>query len=940
MKGRWSALTWRLPLLVLLAMALTLVFSVGVGWWQQRTELMTEARVYARQDAARLVRTAEKLWPSDTTYLQRELMLSSAERSHGVTLLLDADGIVLFADRSEWVGQQAAGLVPGLGVERLQRAQRSAVADVQDLDAGLVTVLMPFQLPAAPGQIVNLRRGAVYLEVDRRWQLSEMFWRELLLRWPSAVFGLLASVALALWLGLRVGRPLAYLSRVARRVGKDQYAPALFVKQSESLPPEIRELARSLQDMTDQLRETSHDLETMLNTGHTLIWLADPQGMVTFFNTAWLSFTGRSLEQELGEGWMDGVHPDDLAKVRESYSQAIAARQPFTLDYRLRHVSGEYRWVQDDGKPRYNSLGEFIGYLGNSWDVSERKQTEMRLRQLSQAVEQSPESIVITGRDGRIEYVNDFFVQNSGYSRDELIGRSPAMLSADRMALMAYEELGAALGRGDIWEGELVNRRKDGTEYVQHAIISPIRDGQGNVTHYLGVQQDITERKKTEARIHTLAYFDSLTGLPNRTYLLEQLEQVLTHGAPHRRGALVLLNIDRFKHVNDARGQAFGDALLMAVGQRLQALAPADTVLGRMSADEFGFVWPWPVKSVAPAVDAWVQDLLDAFHQELDVQGDHVQVSISVGVSYFDSAYAEQVLDVLRQADTALHQVKRAGGNGHAFYEAHMAELARQRFELQRDLQQCVERGELALYLQPQVDAQGKIVAAEALLRWNHPERGIVPPNLFIPIAEETGQIVSMGAWALREAARLIHAFERAGTPLRVAVNVSPRQFSHSGFVDMVREMLAREGAQPSLLMIEVTESLMIGEMQQIVAKMNALAALGVQFSVDDFGTGYSNLSYLKQLPLTELKVDKSFVQDLTTNPNDAALIETIIEMSHHLELSVVAEGVETQAQAEFLRAHGCDLLQGYRFGRPTPAQDWLRCVQEEGVFPAQAVKA
>ena len=939
MRGRWSALTWRLPLLVLLAMALTLVFSVGVGWWQQRQEVMTEARVHARQEVARLVRTAERLWPDDAITLQREVMLSSAERSQGVTLLIDGAGQVLFAHRSEWVGQPASGLVVGLTQQRLDRAQESAVADVQDHGGGLVSVLMPFQLPASQGQIVNPRRGAVYMEVDRRWQLSELFWRELLLRWPSALFGLLASAALALWLGLRVGKPLAHLSRVAQRVGEDQYAPAGFEKLSESTPPEIRELARSLQVMTSQLREASHDLETVLNTGHTLIWLADSNGKGTFFNTAWLAFTGRDLRQELGTGWFGGVHPDDVDRVLAHFRSAVAARQPFTFDYRLRHASGEYRWVQNDGKPRYNSLGEFIGYLGNAWDVSERKQTELRLRQLSQAVEQSPESIVITNKDGRIEYVNDFFVQNSGYERAELIGRNPAMLSAGQTQQAAYEELWTSLNQGEVWEGELVNRRKDGSEYVQHAIISPIRDDEGNVTHYLGVQQDITERKKAEARIHTLAYFDSLTGLPNRTYLLEQLEQVLASAASHCRGALVLLNIDRFKHVNDARGQAFGDALLVSVGQRLQALAPADAVLGRLSADEFGFVWPWPARNDAPAVDAWVQDLLDAFHPELDVQGDRVQVSISVGVSYFDSAYAEQVLDVLRQADTALHQVKRAGGSGHAFYEAHMAELARQRFDLQRELQQCVERGQLALFLQPQVDTRGQIVAAEALLRWNHPERGIVPPNLFIPIAEETGQIVPMGAWALREAARLIHAFERAGMPLRVAVNVSPRQFSHSGFVDMVRDVLAQEGARPCLLMIEVTESLMIGEMQQVVAKMNALASLGVQFSVDDFGTGYSNLSYLKQLPLTELKVDKSFVQDLTTNPNDAALIETIIEMSHHLELSVVAEGVETHAQAEFLRAHGCDLLQGYFFGRPGPAEGWLRCVQEEGVFPAPAIK-
>ncbi len=929
MKRHLASLSWRLPLLVVLALAVTLVFAVFVGWVLQRDQVFRDAEQLVRQDAARLVRRAEKQWVSEPLLLQREVVFSAAERGNGVAALLDQDGVVRFAHHTDWVGQPAAQVFRGWQTSRFEHARDGLQADAVFSEPAHFSVMMSFPLPAPEGSI-SPQRGVVVVEADLSWQLSQLLGRELWLRWPSALVGIFAACALALWLSLRVGRPLRQLAEVAAALSAGQAGPKDFDTLPRNTPREIQELATALRAMTHKLRETSHELQDWLDSGGALVWLSAPTNERVFFNQSWLTFTGRSLHSELGRGWMAHIDPRDRERVLQVLGQAYAAQQPFSVDYRLLNVRGEYCWVQDVGRPRYDSQGHYVGFLGNCWDVSERKQTETRLRQLSLAVEQSPDSIIITDPEGRIEYVNDSFVTTTGYSREEVLGRNPAMLSAGRTPASVYRSLWTGINRGDVWEGELVNRHKNGSEFVQRAVISPIRDGEGHITHYLGVQQDITERKKAEEKIHALAYFDALTGLPNRTFLLERLEQLLEDRSRRgARGLLMLLNIDRFKHVNDARGQAYGDALLVAVSQRLRAKLPNECLLGRMSADEFGCLWVASEQGRDTPQDQWAVQVLLALQPDLEVEGDRIQVSASVGVSLFDSAYTDTVLDVLRQADTALHHTKRGGGNGYAFYESHMTDSARQRFELQRELQVALEEEQFVMYLQPQVDAQGQTVAAEALVRWQHPVRGMVSPGLFIPVAEDTGQIVALGDWVLAQACHLLGRLERQGQPMRISVNVSPRQFAQPQFVDQVRHTLLQAGASPQWLTLEVTEGLVINDMKQVAAKMNALATLGVMFSVDDFGTGYSNLSYMKQLPLSELKIDQAFVREAPDSPNDAALVETMVSMARHMGLKVVAEGVETERQADFLRQRGADLLQGYLFGRPQSVSHWL---QEWGI--------
>lgn len=442
------------------------------------------------------------------------------------------------------------------------------------------------------------------------------------------------------------------------------------------------------------------------------------------------------------------------------------------------------------------------------------------------------------------------------------------------------------------------------------------------------LHQEILEKERGAAEIHRLAYYDGLTGQANRTLLMDRLAQLQAAGRRSgQQEALILLNVDRFKTINDARGHAFGDALLKALGNRLaEPLRDGDT-LARLAADEFALLLPDLGQHIVQASRRALvvaEKIHAALLDPLLIQGEEVTVTASLGIALLSDETSDAPEDILRRADTALHRAKAGGGNQTAFFETSMGESAEQRFRVERELRSAIPAGELRLFLQPQVDQDETLVGAEVLVRWQHPQRGLVPPGVFIPIAEESDLIVDLGAWVLVEACSLMAREDMAGHPLRLSVNISPRHFRKKGFVPWVRDLLSATGADPSHLTLEVTEGLVIGDLNEVVAKMGELTALGIHFSVDDFGTGYSSLAYLKRLPIDELKIDKTFVQDAPTDPDDAALVETILSVARHMHLKVVAEGVETEAQAAFLNARASVIHQGYLYGRPELAETWL----------------
>ena len=560
---------------------------------------------------------------------------------------------------------------------------------------------------------------------------------------------------------------------------------------------------------------------------------------------------------------------------------------------------------------------------------------DAELLKLSRAVEQSPDSIVITNLEGDIEYVNDAFVLHTGYSREEALGRNTRMLQSASTPRRVLDDLRATLSQGNVWRGELFNRCKDGSEMVELASIAPIRHADGRMTHFVSVQQDITQAKSAENKIHRLTNFDHLTGLPNRNFLIERLETALASTSSQARFCvLMVFNIDRFKNLNDARGHALGDILLVAIGERINGLLQEGDTLARLSGDEFALLLHETDASReqvivrAMAVSSKIRDsLLRPFRFS---DGDEVSVTTSMGVTICPEVENDAVENIMRRADTALHRAKEAGGSKVAFFDAAMTSSAELRFRIERELRHAIPAGELRLFLQPQVDADNRRVGAEALVRWQHPERGLLAPGIFIPIAEESDLIVEIDAWVMTEVCKLIAREESAGMTLNISVNVSPRHFHQPGFVQWVEQLLVSTGADPSRLTLEITEGLVISDINDVILKMNMLSARGIHFSIDDFGTGYSSLAYLKRLPIHELKIDKTFIMDVPSDADDVALVETILSVARHMRLKVIAEGVETKEQAAFLNERGRVVHQGYLFGRPDEARVWIERWRKE----------
>ncbi|MFA5547233.1 MAG: EAL domain-containing protein [Porticoccaceae bacterium] len=682
--------------------------------------------------------------------------------------------------------------------------------------------------------------------------------------------------------------------------------------------------------LKQSLEQERHLLQLLFASLPDLVWLKDPAGRYQACNPRLGALFGAAPERIIGNTDHDFVDKATADHFRHCDRLVMESRQPLTYEEWVTFASDGHRELLETTKiPLFDTGGNISGVLGMGHDISARKHVEQQLRQLAQAVEQSTESIVITNTAGDIEYVNDAFVASSGYDRDEVRGRNSRLLQSGKTPPEYHAALWANLAAGRSWRGEFHNRRKNGEEYIESAIISPIRQPDGTITHYLAVKQDITHQKAAQARIEHLAHYDELTALPNRALLTERLQTLLALSQRQRhQGALIIVNLDHFKTVNEARGIAFGDAILQLAGARLQSLAGDGDTVARLSADEFAVLLPdlspHRAGDTGQHAEATAENIHAAFQRPLEIDGETVTLSVSMGITLFPEAPEESAEDVISRADTALHRAKAAGGNHSAFFETAMGVQAKARYGLEKDLRAGLKDGQLAVYLQSQVDRDGQVVAAEALLRWQHPERGLVPPSLFIPIAEQSDLIVELGAWVLEEVCRLIAAQQEQGRRLRIAVNLSPRQFRKAGFVPWLKNLLATTGADPGHLTLEVTEGLMIDNMDMVVGKMHDIAALGVRFSVDDFGTGYSSLAYLKRLPIREVKIDKSFVQDLPDDRDDAVLVDTILAIARHLNLAVVAEGVETPAQADFLNARGNVIHQGFLFARPRPAGEWL----------------
>lgn len=554
-------------------------------------------------------------------------------------------------------------------------------------------------------------------------------------------------------------------------------------------------------------------------------------------------------------------------------------------------------------------------------DITDRKAVADQLLKLSLAVEQSPNGVVIADKRGRIEYVNQSFVQTTGYTLNEVVGKNPRFLHSGKTSRAVYADMWAHLLEGQAWKGIIMNCRKDGTEYTQSMWISPVRQPNGVVSHYLAITEDITAKKEAEDYIQKLAHFDQLTGLPNRNLMIEQFHIALTRAKRrHECMVVMFIDLDHFKDVNDTLGHSIGDQLLIRQADRIKAALREEDIVSRQGGDEFIVVLPDTTADGAAEV---ATKLIEDLAQPIKVDSGELVTTASIGMAIYPDD-GDDLEGLLKNSDAAMYRAKYSGRNTFCFYTPAMQASSIRALTISHALRYSVVRNELSLHYQPQFSVGARqIVGVEALLRWHHSELGVVSPAEFIPIAEHSGQILTIGEWVLRTAIAQLSAWIAEGIrPVVMSVNLSAAQFRHPNLVELVTSILDENALPHSLLELELTEAVTMDDPEIAIGIMQQLHDEGIHLSLDDFGTGYSSLSYLKQFKVRRLKIDQSFVRDLTHSHEDKSIITAVIQMAKSLGMKTIAEGVEAIEQLDFLRVQGCDEVQGYYYSRPLPAKE------------------
>ncbi|MBS4095783.1 MAG: EAL domain-containing protein [Sulfuricella sp.] len=612
------------------------------------------------------------------------------------------------------------------------------------------------------------------------------------------------------------------------------------------------------------------------------------------------------------------IHPSREAfnEFRKEARAVMGKGTPYRTERLMRRKDGELIWCRIVGK----AIDPSDLPNGTLWmveDISGQREAEENLRLAAKVFDSSIEGILITDAASRIITVNQAFTQITGYQAEDAIGNTPALLQSGKHNAEFYREMWRTLRETGQWRGEIWNRRKSGETYLEWLTISAVKNDKGEIVNFVAVFSDITSRKLAEERLNYLANHDALTGLPNRVLFLERLGLSLARAhRTQKMVAVMFFDLDRFKIINDTLGHAAGDQLLQEVALRVSTCLREDDTVARLGGDEFTVILEGIGEEKYVAMVA--QKIIEILAKPIKLADHEMFITASVGISVYPNDGVESHA-LVRHADVAMYRAKEMGKNNYQFFKTEMNTRAFERLTLENSLRRALERNEFELHYQPQLDLRtGRVVGAEALIRWRHPDMGLISPDRFIPIAEETGLIIPIGEWVLRSACAQNKAWQKAGhAPLHVAVNLSGRQFKQKDLLRMIERAFAESGLSPEYLELEITESVIMEHADETIATLACMKSMGFQLSIDDFGTGYSSLSYLKRFPIDTLKIDRSFVRDITTDQDDAAITAAVIALAHSLKLKVVAEGVENAEQLEFLRGQGCDMIQGFHFSRP-----------------------
>ncbi|QKT02615.1 EAL domain-containing protein [Ectothiorhodospiraceae bacterium 2226] len=716
-------------------------------------------------------------------------------------------------------------------------------------------------------------------------------------------------------------------------------------KDGQVFPLELAVSEVALDDGTGfigTLRDIEERKRTEADLQHSRRRLAEAQRIARLGNWYWNVDTGYlhwsdelyrifGLKRHAGAPTLDTylalLHPQDRAGVEAKLQQALDGGPLYESHHRILRSDGTVRWIHVRGEITRAMSRRAIHVVGTVQDVTERHEAQEQMRKLSSAVEQTADIVSITDHRGRIEYVNAAFESVTGYTRAEAIGRKPSMVSSGKHSHEFYVNVWETLLRGEPFREVFINRRKSGELYYEEKTITPLRNSQGEVTHFVSTGKDITERMQAQERLHFLAHYDPLTGLPNRALFMDRMERALARARRTQSNVCVMfLDMDRFKLVNDSFGHTVGDGLLRDFALRLQDTLRETDTAARFGGDEFVILLE-DIKCEADA-EAVAAKLLASLTHPFRLEEREFYATVSVGVCC-SSQGGQGSAELLKNADAAMYRAKNQGRNRYAFFEPEMDVGVHQRLELEGALRRALDHKEFELEYQPIVDATGKVLALEALLRWRRADGVQIAPLEFIPLLEDTGLIVPVGEWVLATACQAKKGWEAAGFhELDVAVNISAAQFEGQALAATVERILGEQGVEPANVHLEITESLLMRDLPRALETMGALHALGVQLAVDDFGTGYSSLNYLKRFPIRSVKVDRTFVQDIVHDANDHAIVAAVLHMCESLGLTAVAEGVENAEQLELLRRLGCSHMQGFYFARPLAASAVLEYLQ------------
>lgn len=628
------------------------------------------------------------------------------------------------------------------------------------------------------------------------------------------------------------------------------------------------------------------------------------------------------------DAFLKAIHPEDRDKVNQAYTRSLEIREPYEISHRLLLPDGRTKWVNERCTTFYDTQGKPIRSVGTVQDITKHMKAEETIALYASVFERSGEAIVIADAKNKILATNETFHKLTGFSQQEALGQYLYTLVSAKSAAEENQLIGRNLNENSFWQGEISNLHKNGHNYTAWLSITAVRNTENKIINYIASFTDITEHKAALNRIHHLAHHDMLTDLPNRFTLSEHLKQAINSAQRYKEKiGVMFIDLDRFKIINDTLGHHFGDLLLVEVSHRLKACVRSNDIVARLGGDEFVIALldlkKIDVISLTEVISFVADKILYALRQPYFLDGHEVHSSPSIGIALFPDD-GLTVEDIMKNADIAMYHAKSKGRNNYQFFEPSMNQAHLDKLELERDMRVALEREEFVLHYQPKIDAYSlQVSGVEALVRWQHPKKGLISPFTFIPAAEDSGLILPLGEWVIKSACRQLKQWHNQGmTDLQMSINLSQRQFHGQSLSLFITSIIKMENINPVKLEFEITESMAMDDPEKTIEKLEALRRLGVRLALDDFGTGYSSMSYLKQMPINCLKLDRSYVMNIETDPSDAAICAATISLAHDLGLDVVAEGVETEKQYEHLKMLGCNKIQGYFFSKPLPADE------------------